>query len=218
MANLLELEFLIDPVGEDLADKLAGEDVSVSWGPNYCTASTLLEPRDDAVSEALRLVSLLRKYGVSVRRPLPSLVNAAAIASRCEVSHPTVSEWTRDASFPQPFALVTSPIWTWHEVRRWVGQRARGRVNPDSEPDALSTEDLYRLSQKLSLHGCMTTHGISMITMDCVAITDDGALRSSTEYHMKQGHVTEFTPLLTETRDTEKNRLEEPELSTNAAV
>lgn len=160
MTDLLELEFLIGPIDEGLADELAAEGIAIAWGPNYCTASTILEPRADAVSEALDFAALLRKHGVSVKELLPSLVNAAAIATRCDVSRPTVSEWTRDASFPPPFALITSPIWAWHEVRAWVGQRAHGKVDLSQEADALSSRDAHQVSSRLSLHGYGKPHGL----------------------------------------------------------
>lgn len=150
MADLLELVFLIDPVTEELADELADEDISVSWGPNYCTASVLVEPRTDAVSEALRFVDQLRQHGVGVTKPLQTLVNASAIATRCDVSRPTVSEWTRDAFFPAPCAFVTSPVWEWHEVRVWVQNRTRGQVDLTQEPDALSSHDIHQILNQMA--------------------------------------------------------------------
>jgi hypothetical protein len=122
-----ELMFVVDPLNEDLEEKLASTLDAFVGGHGAVTLVTLNLDGSNAVAAAHEAVAKLESLGVGVRRLYDDLVTRKQIAIRAAVSTQGVGLWARgerqaDRPFPQPFILAGGGLWLWGEVNEWLRQ------------------------------------------------------------------------------------------------
>ena len=131
---LFEVTFRTSPVDDQTEDAVLDDMNALVAAHGAITLVTVATDATCGIDAAMALLKDLRRHGVTVHRVEKDLVNAAAIASRCNESRTAVMHYIQGSRrttvpFPAPEVSGSPSLWRWQEVNDWL--RAVGKRHDD---------------------------------------------------------------------------------------
>lgn len=142
------LTFVIEPIDDEVIDRLAGE--GIDWSQmGRLQFAHVDETGERLMGSVQSAFERLRSLGVRPTRLHLDLVSSSEIAFRTGVSRPAVTKWTKQIAGDLPFPVefdwsTTGPVWVWADVNCWFRQTGRAGYDGGYSPSLAEVEQADR--------------------------------------------------------------------------